>query len=70
VATPVLPKTSLGFIDRFLATAEAYNIPGGIVFNKKDLYDDDLLKYIYELEKMYESIGYKCKVISSLNPDI
>ena len=67
VATPVLPKTSLGFIDRFLATAEAYSIPGGIIFNKKDLYDDDLLNYIYELEKMYEGIGYKCKVISSLN---
>jgi len=35
VATPVLPRTSTGFIDRFLATAEAYSIPAGIIFNKK-----------------------------------
>jgi ribosome biogenesis GTPase len=69
VATPVLPKTSLGFIDRFLATAEAYNIPGGIIFNKKDLYDEELLRYIYELEKMYKNIGYICIVISSFDKD-
>lgn len=69
IATPVLPKTSLGFIDRFLATAEAYNIPGGVLFNKKDLYDDLLLQYTEELEKLYEGIGYKCKSISSLNDE-
>src|SRR6185503_14600113 len=46
IATPVFPRTSLGFIDRFLATAEAYSIPAGIIFNKSDLYDDEITAYV------------------------
>jgi len=67
IATPVFPKTSLGFIDRFLATAEAYNIPGGIIFNKSDLYDDEVKKKIAQLETLYENIGYQVIVVSSID---
>ncbi|MEO5572826.1 MAG: ribosome small subunit-dependent GTPase A [Bacteroidia bacterium] len=65
VATPVLPRTSTGFIDRFLATAEAYSISAGIIFNKKDMYDDEVKSYVNDLRKLYEQIGYKCFVVSS-----
>ncbi|MEP7171755.1 MAG: ribosome small subunit-dependent GTPase A, partial [Bacteroidota bacterium] len=65
VATPVMPRTSTGFIDRFLATAEAYSIPSGIVFNKKDVYDDEIKNYVNDLKKLYEQIGYKCFVVSA-----
>jgi len=67
IATPVFPKTSLGFIDRFLATAEAYNIPGGIIFNKSDLYDQDIKKTVVELKKLYEEIGYKVIIVSAFD---
>lgn len=53
------PKTSQGFIDRFLITAEAYHIPAIIVFNKEDLYKKKELEKFAELNKMYEAIGYK-----------
>ncbi|REJ83981.1 MAG: ribosome small subunit-dependent GTPase A [Bacteroidetes bacterium] len=67
VATPVLPKTSLGFIDRFLATAEAYNISAGIIWNKADIYDDDVWTYIEQTRELYESIGYKVYCVSALS---
>lgn len=61
------PRTSLGFIDRFLITAEAYHIPAVIVFNKADLYrDKDLEKYA-EWEEMFQQIGYKVMLVSVLN---
>ncbi|MEO6000067.1 MAG: ribosome small subunit-dependent GTPase A [Chitinophagaceae bacterium] len=53
------PKTSQGFIDRFLISAEAYHIPAIIVFNKEDLYKKKELDKFAELNKMYEEIGYK-----------
>jgi len=53
------PKTSQGFIDRFLITAEAYHIPAIIVFNKEDLYKKKELEKFTELKVMYETIGYK-----------
>lgn len=67
VATPLLPKTSLGFINRFLATAEAYNISAGIIWNKADLYDDDIWAYVEETKKLYEGIGYKVFSVSAMN---
>ncbi len=67
VATPVYPRTSTGFIDRFLATAEAYNIPAGVVFNKSDLYDDDVREYVDELSGMYAEIGYITFIVSALD---
>jgi ribosome biogenesis GTPase len=65
VATPVLPRTSTGFIDRFLATAEAYSIPAGIVFNKMDMYDEEVKSYVNDLKKLYEQIGYVCFIVSA-----
>ncbi len=58
-ATLKEPKTSQGFIDRFLISAEAYHIPAIIVFNKEDLYKKKELEKFAELNKMYENIGYK-----------
>jgi len=52
------PKTSLGFIDRFLVTAEAYHIPVCIVFNKIDVYRNKELKLLEDAEGMYRKIGY------------
>lgn len=67
IATLVLPRTSTGFIDRFLATAEAYSIPAGVIFNKADLYDEGEKNSVAELKDMYEKIGYACTTISALN---
>lgn len=59
------PPTSTGFIDRFLATAEAYNIPAVIIFNKIDLCTDALLEKKKALENIYTTIGYRCIDISA-----
>lgn len=67
VATPVLPKTSLGFIDRFLVTAEAHSVPAGIIWNKADIYDDDVWDFIADLKLLYEKIGYKVLAVSALS---
>lgn len=54
------PKTSLGFIDRFLVTAESFRIPTKIVFNKTDLLHEDEKEYLNSLKIIYEKIGYPC----------
>jgi len=59
------PPTSLNFIDRFLVTCEAYQIPVILVFNKIDIYNDDDLFRISEIESIYKSIDYKCIRISA-----
>jgi ribosome biogenesis GTPase / thiamine phosphate phosphatase len=67
IVTLAFPRTSAGFIDRFLLTAEAYHIPTVIVFNKIDLFENDE-KAMEELEafiKIYEKIGYKCYKVSA-----
>ena len=53
------PKTSQGFIDRFLITSEAYQIPSILVFNKSDLYQEKELEKFAEVKSIYEAIGYK-----------
>ena len=58
------PRTSTGFIDRFLVTAEAYHIPAIIVFNKLDIYDDKLKFKHDEIVKIYENAGYNCLGVS------
>ncbi|MCC2545089.1 ribosome small subunit-dependent GTPase A [Hymenobacter sp. BT175] len=58
VVTLVSPATSFGFIDRFLVTAEAYGIPVQLIFNKVDLYDEDLNDYQNQIQKMYKRTGY------------
>ena len=60
VVTIAHPETSTTFIDRFLASAEAYRVPVLIVFNKTDLYDDAELRLMTELVELYRGIGYKC----------
>jgi ribosome biogenesis GTPase len=63
-ATLKEPKTSQGFVDRFLVSAEAYHIPAIIVFNKSDLYKKKELEKFAELKEMYETIGYKIVSVS------
>lgn len=65
VATLVLPRTSTGFIDRFLVTAEAYRIPASMIFNKTDLLDEELHSMQKELIDMYSSLGYACLEIAA-----
>jgi ribosome biogenesis GTPase / thiamine phosphate phosphatase len=59
------PVTNTTFIDRFLATAEAYRIPAHLLINKVDLYDDENLEYMNALVTLYTSIGYPCTCISA-----
>lgn len=61
------PETSTMFIDRFLASAEAYRIPTQLIFTKMDLYTADEIKYIEALIALYTSLGYPCATISSLS---
>jgi ribosome biogenesis GTPase len=65
VVTLALPRTSLGFIDRFLVSAEAYRIPQVIVFNKRDLLSEEDVNLLNEYMKLYESIGTTCFSISA-----
>ena len=60
------PETTTTFIDRFLATAEAYNIPVIMVFNKIDRYNAEEKEYLESLIRLYENIGYRCLKISAL----
>lgn len=59
------PKTSLGFIDRFLVTAEAYHIPTVLVFNKMDVYNEIQLRELEFYKDIYEKIGYETIEISA-----
>lgn len=65
VVTVNYPETSTTFIDRFLASAEAYRVPVKIIFNKIDLYDEDEQRYLEALTHLYTSIGYPCFQISA-----
>ena len=67
IATVNYPETSTTFIDRFLVTAEAYDIPATIVFNKIDRYNDADKAVLNDLIALYESIGYNCLCVSALN---
>lgn len=58
------PETSLTFIDRFLASAEAYRVPVVLIFNKTDLLNEDGLRYQRMMMDLYENIGYQCFAIS------
>jgi ribosome biogenesis GTPase len=69
VVTLARPKTSTGFIDRFLVTATGYFIPASIIFNKIDLYNETLASYEASLKKIYEHAGYPCYSVSALRGD-
>lgn len=64
VATLREPRTSQGFIDRFLVASEAYHVPGLIVFNKSDLYREKEMQKFEEWKAMYEQIGYGVFLVS------
>ncbi|TYR36817.1 ribosome small subunit-dependent GTPase A [Sphingobacterium phlebotomi] len=65
VVTLASPPTSLGFIDRFLVTAEAYDIPAVLVFNKLDLFSEEGLEILEDYMAMYAHIGYPCYATSA-----
>ena len=65
VVTVVNPQTSTTFIDRFLASAEAYRVPVILVFNKTDLLDEDTRRYQEAMVHLYQTIGYECYQISA-----
>jgi ribosome biogenesis GTPase len=64
IVTLVFPRTSLGFIDRFLVSTETFRIPSILVFNKIDLYDEELFKVQAELERIYTKLNYQCLTTS------
>lgn len=71
VVTVKHPETSTVFIDRFLATAEAYGVPAVLVFNKVDLLTADERRYLDALVHLYETIGYRCMCLSATcDPDV
>ena len=65
VVTINYPETSTIFIDRFLASAEAYRVPVKLVFNKVDAYNEDELRYLDALINLYTHIGYPCFKVSA-----
>lgn len=69
IVTLAKPETSIGFIDRFLISAQAYRIPVHIVFNKIDLYSPELTEKMEKYIKIYESVGYPCHKTSAVNDE-
>ena len=65
IVTVSRPETSTTFIDRFLASAEAYRVPVVLVFNKTDLLSPDELHLQQMMVKLYETVGYECRQISA-----
>jgi len=67
IVSPAKPYTPMGFIDRFLATAEAYHIPASILLNKKDIQTKKAELYRDQLMELYASIGYAIHNVSFLD---
>lgn len=67
--TLIAPETPTGFIDRFLVTANAYDIPVTLLFNKIDMFGPAEIEMVNEFKAVYEKIGYRCVNISATNPD-
>ena len=65
VVTIVHPETNTTFIDRFLASAEAYRVPVALIFNKVDLYDADELRYLEAIMSLYRMLNYECFAVSA-----
>ncbi|OJV17637.1 MAG: ribosome small subunit-dependent GTPase A [Dyadobacter sp. 50-39] len=66
ICTLVFPRTSLGFIDRFLVAIESFRIPGVLVFNKQDLLNDEMKDFQGELMELYTGLGYRCLATTAL----
>ena len=69
VVTVNYPETSTTFIDRFLASAEAYSVPVVLVFNKIDRLDDESRAVLQAMMRLYGNIGYECRAISAVSGD-
>jgi len=65
IVTVARPETSTTFIDRFLASAEAYRVPVVLVFNKTDILSEDERRYQQMMVTLYQTIGYECRQISA-----
>ena len=65
VVTVSRPQTSTTFIDRFLASAEAYRVPVYLIFNKTDILDEDERRYQEAMVRLYETVGYGCRQVSA-----
>lgn len=65
IVTINYPETSTTFIDRFLASAEAYRIPVVLVFNKIDMLDEDELRYLKMMQDLYTTVGYESIAVSA-----
>jgi ribosome biogenesis GTPase len=65
IVTVAQPETSTTFIDRFLATAEAYRVPVVLVFNKIDVLNEEEQEYLNSMIDLYEYVGYKCLKVSA-----
>ena len=69
IVTMANPRTSTGFIDRFLVTAEAYHIPTTLVFNKQDMLDEKSKKKQDWVADIYKKIGYNVLFVSAVQPE-
>ena len=69
IVTVTKPETSTTFIDRFLASAEAYRVPVYLIFNKTDLLSDEERHYQQMMIQLYETIGYECRAVSAETGD-
>lgn len=65
VVTIAHPETSTTFIDRFLASAEAYRVPVILIFNKTDILDEDERRYLDMMMRLYRTVGYECVALSA-----
>ena len=69
VVTIAHPETSTTFIDRFLASAEAYRVPVILIFNKTDILDEDERRYLEMMMQLYRTVGYECVALSAETGD-
>ncbi len=69
VITVARPETSTTFIDRFLASAEAYRVPVILAFNKTDTLTDDERQLQQQMMRLYETVGYECHALSAVTGD-
>ena len=69
VISLAFPDTKIGFVDRFLVSAEAYHIPVTILINKVDLYEDSLRDMLTEFQDVYHGIGYQTTCVSAIRGD-
>lgn len=70
IVTVNYPQTSTTFIDRFLASAEAYRVPVVLIFNKTDILLPEDLEYQEMMINLYETIGYECKAVSAVEESV